>query len=82
MVSEEDRKTAPPENLLNWDKMMTENRKITQMKNLAEYREGIRLQLQSLQELQTKVPSDERLDQKLEELWLQADDLLSAHFLD
>ena len=52
------------------------------MKNLAEYREGIRLQLQSLQELQTKVPSDERLDQKLEELWLQADDLLSAHFLD
>ena len=82
MVPEEDRKTAPPGNLVILDEMITETRKILPIKNLAIYRAEIRSKLQSLQELQKKVPSDESLDEKLEKLWLQADDLLSAHFLD
>ena len=82
MVPEEDRKTAPPGNLVILDEMVTETRKILPIKNLADYRAEIRSKLQSLQELQKKVPSDESLDEKLEKLWLQADDLLSAHFLD
>ena len=82
MVPEEDRKTPPPGNLVILDEMITETRKILPIKNLAIYRAEIRSKLQSLQELQKKVPSDESLDEKLEKLWLQADDLLSAHFLD
>ena len=82
MVPEQGCKTAPPDNLVVLDEMMSETRKISQTETLAEKKEAIRIKLRELQALQQKVPSDESLNQRLEELWLKADDLLTAHFLD